>query len=140
MSSIFNNPAFYSDNKIIKSKSKSKSIFDDDTQPMTKPNITNITDHLKTLKYKQLQALGRFHNLHSIIKLNSRNNIINALTRLYEYKDGKYGSKPFNMILSDNTIKQSVDVKKRNKDDEFVIDLIKQQGTNKTVQDIIKNL
>ena len=142
MSSIFNNEFFNSDNsdnKIIKSKSKSKSIFDD-IQPMTKPNITNITEHLKTLKFKQLQALGRFHNLHFHIKLNSRANIINALTSLYEYKNDKYGSKPFNMILKDNTVKQSVDVKKRNKDDEFVIDLIKKQGTGRTVQDIIKNL
>jgi hypothetical protein len=137
--SIFNSPAFFnSNNKII--KSKSKSIFDDDIQPMTKPNITNITDHLKTLKYKQLQALGRFHNLHYHIKLNSRNNIIKALTQLYEYKDGKYGSKPFNMILTDNTVKQSVDIKKRNKDDEFIIDLIKKQGSKKTIQDVIKQL
>ena len=141
MSSIFNNPSFFnsSDNKIIKSKSK-KSIFDDDIQPMTKPNITNITDHLKTLKYKQLQALGRFHNLHYHIKLNSRNNIINALTQLYEYKDGKYGSKPFNIILKDNTVKQSVNTRKHNKDDEFVIDLIKRQGSKKTIRDVIKNL
>ena len=138
--SIFNNPEFFnSDNKIIKSKSKN-SIFDD-IQPIEKPNITNITEHLKTLKYKQLQALGRFHNLHTIIKLNSRNNIINALSSLYEYKNGKYGSKPFNMILTaDNTVKQSINVQKRNKDDEFVIDFIKKQGTGKTVQDIIKNL
>ena len=139
--SIFNNPEFFnSNNKIIKSKSKSKSIFDDDTQPMTKPTITNITEHLKTLKYKQLQALGRFHNLHYVIKLNSRANIINALTKLYEYKEGKYGSKPFNIILTDNTVKQSLDIKKRNKDDEFVINLIKQQGSKKTIQDVIKQL
>jgi len=140
MSTIFDNPEFFSDNKIIKSKSK-KSIFDDDIQPMTKPTITNITEHLKTLKYKQLQALGRFHNLHFHIKLNSRANIINALTSLYEYKNDKYGSKPFNMILSNNTVKQSVDVKKKSsKDDEFVINLIKKQGSKKTVQDIIKQL
>jgi hypothetical protein len=108
---------------------------------MTKPTITNITEHLKTLKYKQLQALGRFHNLHFHIKLNSRANIINALTSLYEYKNDKYGSKPFNMILSNNTVKQSVDVKKKSsKDDEFVINLIKKQGSKKTVQDIIKQL
>jgi hypothetical protein len=141
--SIFNNPEFYSENnKIIKSKSKSKSksIFDDDTQPMTKPTITNIAEHLKTLKYKQLQALGRFHNLHFHIKLNSRANIINALTKLYEYKNDKYGSKPFNMILTDNNVKQSVDVKKRSKDDEFVINLIKKQGSKRTIQDVIKQL
>ena len=145
MSSIFNSPSFFnSDNKIIKSKSKSKSIFDemnDDIQPIAKPNITNITDHLKTLKFKQLQALGRFHNLHYVIKLNSRNNIINALTSLYEYKDGKYGSKPFNMILKDNTVKESVNIRKRNKDDdEFIINLIKKQGTGRTIQEIIKQL
>jgi hypothetical protein len=137
--SIFNNPEFFnSNNKII--KSKSKSIFDDDIQPISKPNITNITEHLKTLKYKQLQALGRFHNLHYHVKLSGRNNIINALTRLYEYKNDKYGSKPFNMILTDNTVKQSINVRKRNTDDEFVTDLIKKQGSKKTIQDIIKQL
>jgi ERCC4-related helicase len=141
--SIFNNPAFFSDNKIIKSKSKSKSIFDDIQsieKPMTKPNITNITDHLKTLKFNQLKAIAKFSNLHYHIKLNSRNNIINALSSLYEYKNNRYGSKPFNMILTDNKVKQSIHVKKRNTDDEFVIDLIKKQGTGKTIQEIIKNL
>jgi hypothetical protein len=138
--SIFNNPEFFnSDNKIIKSKSKN-SIFDD-IQPIEKPNITNITEHLRTLKFGQLKAIAKFSNLHYHIKLNSRNNIINALSSLYEYKNGKYGSKPFNMILTaDNTVKQSINVQKRNKDDEFVIDFIKKQGTGKTVQDIIKNL
>jgi len=142
MSSIFDNPEFFNnpDNKIIKSKSKSKSIFDemnDDIQPIAKPNIT---EHLKTLKFNQLKAIAKFHNLHYVIKLNSRNNIINALSKLYEYKNGKYGSKPFNIILSNNTVKQSVDVKKRSKDDEFVIDLIKKQGTGRTLQQIIKQL
>ena len=140
--SIFDNPDFYSnsDNKLLKSKSKSKSIFDDDIQPMTKPN-TNITDHLKTLKFNQLKAIAKFHNLHFHIKLNSRNNIIKALSSLYEYKEGKYGSKPFNIILKNNIVKQSVDVKKKSsKDDEFVIDLIKKQGSGKTIQEIIKNL
>jgi len=135
--SIFNNPEFFnnSDNKISKSK---KSIFDD-IQPMTKPN-TNITDHLKTLKFNQLKAIAKFHNLHFHIKLNSRNNIIKALSSLYEYKEGKYGSKPFNIILKDNTVKQSVDVKKRSKDDEFIINLINKQGSKKTIQDVIKQL
>jgi hypothetical protein len=107
-------------------------------EEIKQPN--KIYDVLKNMKYKQLQALGRFHNLHYHIKLNSRDNIINGLTRLYEYKNDKYGSKPFNMILNNNKIKQSVNITKRNKDDEFVIDLIKKQGTGKTVQDIIKNL
>ena len=44
------------------------------------------------------------------------------------------------MILTDNTVKQSVDVKKRNTDDQFVIDLIKKQGSKKTIQDVIKQL
>jgi ERCC4-related helicase len=136
--SIFSNPEFYSDNKIIKSKSKN-SIFDD-IQPMTKGNITNITEHLKTLKYKQLKAIAKFHNLHYHIKLTGRNNIINALSKLYDYKNDKYGSKPFNMILKDNIVKQSINVQKRNKDDEFVIDLIKRQGSKKTIQDVIKQL
>jgi len=147
--SVFDDPQF----------DKYDSIFDDPqfdilnkkpipiTKPIPKPmkieeikQPNKIYDVLKNMKYKQLQALGRFHNLHYHIKLNSRDNIINGLTRLYEYKDGKYGSKPFNMILSDNTVKQSVDIKKRNTDDEFVIDLIKKQGTGRTIQDIIKNL
>jgi negative regulator of genetic competence, sporulation and motility len=140
MSRIFDNPEFYdSPDKISKSKSK-KSIFDemnDDIQPIAKPNIT---EHLKTLKYKQLKAIAKFHNLHYVIKLNSRNNIINALSKLYDYKNGKYGSKPFNIILKDNTVKQSVDVKKRSKDDEFIINLINKQGSKKTIQDVIKNL
>ena len=122
-----------------------KSIWDDDEieSEKIKAKTDNIIEVLNKLKYKQLQALARYHNLHYKIKLVGKQNLINAISSLYDYKNGIYSlkEKPFEMILKDdNNIKQVINVKRKNINDKFVIDLIKKQGADKTIQDIIKQL
>jgi hypothetical protein len=104
--SIFDDPQFDILNQKPKKKEKPIEIKYD--------NINNV---LENMKYKQLKALAKFHNLHYRIKLNSRDNVITALKNLYNYKNDIYSSKPFNMVLKDNEVKQSVNITKRNKDD-----------------------
>ena len=77
--------------------------------------MDDIANHLKTLSFKQLKALAKYTNLHYHISMKSRENVINGLIRLFEYRDGVYGNKPFKMVLTEAGVKVPVSVKRKMK-------------------------
>lgn len=97
-------------------KTNKLSIWDDEHEIYKNQNVkANITDILRKLKYNQLQALARYHNLHYKIKLVGKQHLIDEISKLYEYKNGIYSlkEKPFEMVLKDDTVKQVVNIKKK---------------------------
>ena len=62
--------------------------------------IEAIRTHLSTLPHKQLKDIARASNLHTRIKLSSsRNVLVDAICKLYEWENGKYKSKPFTLNI-----------------------------------------
>jgi hypothetical protein len=72
----------------------------------------DIKNHLATLSFKQLKDIAKHTNLHYHIKLTSRAIVTEALNRLYNYNNGVYGSKPFELVVKDGIPKQHLVIKK----------------------------
>jgi hypothetical protein len=62
--------------------------------------IEEIRKHLALLSLKQIKQIARMSNLHTKIKLSSpRNELVDAIVKLYEYENGKYKSKNFTLDI-----------------------------------------
>lgn len=72
----------------------------------------DIRTHLKTLSFAHLKSLAKVTNLHFHISMKSKSTVIEALSRLYEFRNGIYNAKPFQASLKDGKAKQHVTIKK----------------------------